>query len=451
MSFSFRIIFTVIVTITNAADYFVDEHNDCTNFQSATNSKYVTNLGKFSSTQECIQACLNKKCSSYSWYKAGDCYAYINNTIWLPYTTTQSNCGRIIYSCKTDYDCSLNGKCNTVTGNCTCNAGWQGYQCHFISFLPANKNAGYFAPYGSFPSTSWGGSVQFDKVTNKYIMLVAEMIDNCGINSWRVNSEIVFAETDTNNWNSQYKKKQAILFPFAHSPDIIYAPDTDEMVLIHVRNTSETGNTPPCKICKNGTTASGCNTRQTDSETTTLITISAQDFSQGYDINKWSAPIPLYKLGNGDSNFAAVINKDSSLVGMTRGTVISASNWKDNNTYKVTQNPFPYLTGDTTEDFFVYRDCSGNYHALFHNMDPSYTYQALCGAHAYSLDGISWQYGGLAFNNEVEFTDGSKFTFSRRERPHLIFDNDRCTPVALTSAAEYYHDKSFTLLQPIKH
>eukprot|EP01084_Bolivina_argentea_P160392 279305_1 len=446
-------VFCVICSISNGADYFVDEHNDCTNFQSV-NSAYVTNLGKFNSTQDCINACINKKCDSYSWYNAnqgnlaGVCYGYINNTIWLPFPTTKSNCGRIIYNCKTDYDCSLNGKCDTTTGNCTCRTGWNGYKCHFISFLPSNKKSGYFAPYGSYPSTSWGGSIQYDKVTNKYIMLVAVMEYNCGINSWRTNSQIVFASTNDNNWNSEYIGKNAILYAFAHSPDIIYAPDTDEMVLIHVRNTSATGEpTPPCKTCKNGTTASNCNTHQSDSETTTLITISSQDFNQGYDISKWSKPIAIDALGHGDSNFAAVINKDSSLVGMIRGRVISASNWKDNTTYKVLGNPFPYCT--STEDFYVYKDCNGNYHALFHNMDPNDD-QALCGAHAYSMDGVNWQYGGLAFSNEVEFTDGTKFTFSRRERPHLIFDSDRCTPVALTSAAEYYHDKSFTLLQPIK-
>ena len=39
-----------------------------------------------------------------------------------------------------DTDCSLNGICNKQTGNCTCNTGWNGYKCHFISFYTIKTN-----------------------------------------------------------------------------------------------------------------------------------------------------------------------------------------------------------------------------------------------------------------------------------------------------------------------
>ena len=104
-------------------------------------------------------------------------------------------------------------------------------------------------------------------------------------------------------------------------------------------------------------------------------------------------------------------------------------------------------------DPFVYRDCDGGFHAIFHNMEPQDD-ETYCGGHAFSVDGVNWIYAGVTYSNTVEFTDGTTFTFGSRERPHLIFDDDGCTPVALTNGATYggqYGDASYTLLQPIAH
>ena len=67
-------------------------------------------------------------------------------------------------------------------------------------------------------------------------MVVAEMEYNCGINSWKTNSEIVFAQTSDNNYISKYSRINRMLVPFAHSPDIIYASNTNEYVLIYAHN-----------------------------------------------------------------------------------------------------------------------------------------------------------------------------------------------------------------------
>eukprot|EP01084_Bolivina_argentea_P312095 540296_1 len=218
--------------------------------------------------------------------------------------------------------------------------------------------------------TSWGGGVIYDNVTDKYMMFVTDMQYNCGINSWRRNCEIIYAETVSNNWNSEYIKKTTLIIPFSCTPDIIYAPNTDEFVLFYVVNTTW-DEIPPC-ICQDGHTSSNCKRGQNVSETTAFITIKASDLSNGYDLNKWSEPINIEVIGHGDSNFAAVINDDSSLVGMIRGRLVTATNWKDNTTYKVYGNIlFPYLVTSGTEDFYVYKDCNGYFHALFHNMDPS--------------------------------------------------------------------------------
>jgi hypothetical protein len=117
------------------------------------------------------------------------------------------------------------------------------------------------------------------------------------------------------------------------------------------------------------------------------------------------------------------------------------------------------------------------FHAVFHNQIEQDD-QRLCGAHAYSTDGRTWTFGGTAWSNRVSFEhrhdqhahqrEGEhahgrahatrSYRFSRRERPHLLFDVHGAI-VALTTGVQYgphaptYHkgeDACYTLLQPVR-
>ena len=136
----------------------------------------------------------------------------------------------------------------------------------------------------------------------------------------------------------------------------------------------------------------------------------------------------------------------------------TASNWKDNTTYIIYNSTniglglFPYLPRNGIEDMFPYKDCNGKWHAIFHSEIPAGDNVVVCGGHGFSDDGINWIYGGLAFNNIVQYQGGEMYTFNRRERHHLVFDKtDNCTLNALTSSVEYTCDATFTFIQPIKH
>ena len=78
-------------------------------------------------------------------------------------------------------------------------------------------------------------------------------LDHCGISSWLRNSQIMYAESEPGKYNSKYTRISRLMIPFAHSPGIIYAPDTDEWVLMYVHNKS-TNYMSPCTECTNGTT-----------------------------------------------------------------------------------------------------------------------------------------------------------------------------------------------------
>lgn len=173
--------------------------------------------------------------------------------------------------------------------------------------------------------------------------------------------------------------------------------------------------------------------------------------------------LPTRPTTESDTNLAGVILSNGTFIGFARDWtdgseihLVTSSDWKDGTKYDMTSGKdtilFPQLIPILTEDPYLYRDCNGGFHAIFHNMSPE-DLQTLCGGHAYSQDGVNWIYGGVSFGNTISFTDGTNFTFSRRERPHFIFADDGCTPIALTNGAQYggkYGDATYTLLQPVK-
>ena len=73
--------------------------------------------------------------------------------------------------------------------------------------------------------------------------------------------------------------------------------------------------------------------------------------------------------------------------------------------------------------------------------------------HGYSLDGVTWLFGGVAYTNNVTFTDGSSLLLTRRERPHVVFAEGSRRIVALSNSAMAggaFGDRSFTLLQGVR-
>eukprot|EP01084_Bolivina_argentea_P173194 299981_1 len=164
-------------------NYFIDQRQNCNNvFNSIQNvnesSEFIRFLGVFSSTSECIDACLNNsttndRCESYTYHTSlyniaqykSHCYGRfgsIYGLLWIPVQEENINCGRIIWKCKSNIDCSLNGICSTNTGNCTCNKAWSGYHCQQLNLLPATKGNGYHITNDNNsgkPTSSWGGAV----------------------------------------------------------------------------------------------------------------------------------------------------------------------------------------------------------------------------------------------------------------------------------------------------
>lgn len=97
-------------------------------------------------------------------------------------------------SCSTDLDCSLNGECSA--GRCECYPPWTAtLNCESLAFAPSPLQRGYPTP--GHNETTWGGSVVQDPAGGEYHMFVAEMVNDCPLETWGQNSRCTHATSAT--------------------------------------------------------------------------------------------------------------------------------------------------------------------------------------------------------------------------------------------------------------
>ena len=128
--------------------------------------------------------------------------------------------------CKTALDCQLNGVC--AAGRCVCDpTTWKTANCSVLNLLPAKPGQGY-GQRGSSVS-SWGGGVIRDPVSSKYYMHVAEMVNNCGLGMWGVNSRCVLAEAG--RAGGPYTRVATVVDAWCHGPSLGLDPATGTLVV----------------------------------------------------------------------------------------------------------------------------------------------------------------------------------------------------------------------------
>ena len=88
----------------------------------------------------------------------------------------------------------------------------------------------------------------------------------------------------------------------------------------------------------------------------------------------------------------------------------------------------PIFYGHAEDPTWWFSNATRSYHALFHNMGGC----SAVGCHAFSRDSFAWMLSPTpAYTYAVAFNDGRNTTFSRRERPQLVFDPAAGRPLAL--------------------
>eukprot|EP01065_Artemidia_motanka_P041135 TRINITY_DN5279_c2_g1_i1.p1 TRINITY_DN5279_c2_g1~~TRINITY_DN5279_c2_g1_i1.p1 ORF type:complete len:514 (+),score=143.63 TRINITY_DN5279_c2_g1_i1:56-1543(+) len=450
-------------------------------------------LGSFDTAGDCQSACAQYKdrCWSYTWHHtdfggefARQCFG-LTAPRFSPTPDDKTTTGVMLWPCRDDGDCSLNGKCSG--GACACHAPWRGHRCEELGLQPATRSplSGYRGTDGGHNTSSWGGAVLRGD-DGKYHMWAAEMTEHCGIGAWGQNSRIIHAVSSTPG--GSYNRTQVVWDVFSHEPEVVKGPNGE--YVMYFTATFPGRKHGDCKCCQSGSKCDGStgptdcggfqkgepSLRHPDDSSPSWVS-----YAQSPD-GPWSTPQQIFKGYEGsDTNFAPVILKNGSLVaiwrswgpgrGGSRPYLATASDWKDPSTYVQHKTElFPDLGNAGTEDPFVYIDPRGNYHAVFHHMYGYHTstqwWLDAVGGHAFSADGITWTYSGVAWGNAtarqqgnvVTFKDGSTFRYTRRERPHLIFDASGEIS-ALSTSAQYgtgtnpgipgdNGDACYTLVQP---
>ena len=371
--------------------------------------------------------------------------------------------------CSSDYDCSLNGVC--ISSQCVCSPAWRSdpdssFGCSKLSLLNPVRGTGLHSVESDGKNTSsWGGSSLFDESSNLYHMFSSQMVRHCGISAWTTNSHVVRA-TSPSAWGpyTRVAENDGEVFPvFSHEPNAVRDPTTKEWALFFTLKSPDGPGRPLCN-CSDGSSVA-C--PATGAEGPTVVSWAASP------AGPWSPPLLIKDMGGrqSDTNLAAVILPDGSLVGIWRvwdgsqeicknlrggscPLLVTAEHWKNASTYVFSSEPlFPDLSSYGSEDPALYLDAAGHFHALFHNMDPPAADTA--GGHAFSANGVNWTYTGVAYNASGFWDDGTPFSFSRRERPHPIMAADGVTIVALSSGVTYEDstthggDACFTFVQPV--
>ena len=147
----------------------------------------------------------------------GECYAVLSPGFNPSFDTTAVS-GVVHWGCRTDDDCSLNGKCDVGSGICRCRPAWKGDRCELLHLLPPTRGAGYRGVDNGHNTSSWGGAV-LRGADGRYHMWAAEMTEHCGIGAWVQNSRVIHATSDTPG--GAYKRTSIVWEVFSHEPEVV--------------------------------------------------------------------------------------------------------------------------------------------------------------------------------------------------------------------------------------
>lgn len=444
---------------------------------------FVIDLGRTADLVACGTICESFKnasatnphltrCRSFTRFTAtGRCFGHLD-PIWIPLNginktsgLSLADSGLVVRVCESEFDCSHNGRC--VAGACTCSQGWSGRRCETLALLPVDKTKLGFSPTDSTGQnqSSWGGSIlSFGGTWHGWF---AKMVHSCGIGQWEQNSKIVHATAK--DVLGPYIESESVVEVFAHEPCVTRDPRTGELLMVSVNfpvdgpfaNRSIFNASGICTCTPECTQRAVGPRRKCDANCSSppsphpflpiLRTASRPD-------GPWTSSLSPV-MDHSDSNLACWINATGAVTCSCRGggTCASAAEWKNFASWR--RRPPGWVSSrPNDEDPMLWQDMeTGVWHAITHNlMGPHMVYGQLAqvGLHEFSLDGEHWYVSGTAYTNNVTFTDGTSYLFDRRERPHLVFEENTTKPVALSNSVrpggQGSGDRTFTLVQGLR-
>lgn len=376
--------------------------------------------------------------------------------------------------CERDDDCELNGVC--TGGKCVCDAQWFGPSCGQLHLLPTTRNSGFQGGgSGTLNSSTWGGSVYGPDENQTWHMLISHFTGNCGLSSWKTNSEVVHSVSETPL--GPYHASKVVVGRFAHNPSLHRAPN-GTFFLYHIGCGGNS--TKPVTGCTNGSTPNPPSGGDTNTDTdTSVLSCDGPHYMTGasspsLDSGLWH-PLPeitlsspnktlhwltnpcLFPMSNDSTNHTLLwLYRQSGGAwpgdpGSSERIGVATSKGYSDSTL-VDLSPDAPLFNFPLEDQFLWRDKRGFFHALTHKDRPDAKGDKTgVAGHLFSRDGIhDWQIGANSpYNTTLTFEDGSVIELGKRARPQLLVKDG--VPQLLTTGAGLPNrgDFSFTTVQPI--
>jgi hypothetical protein len=291
--------------------------------------------------------------------------------------------------------------------------------------------------------SSWGGSVIYvpEDPTYAYHLFVAFFTQECGLGSWTTNSEVIHAVSISDPLGP-YTFYDVAVGVFAHNPQIIRHTDgTFLLWTIGMSPQSPESNCTP-----------------KDSDDFSSFPPTTPPLSHGAELveQRWSkSPYGPWTSVEKDGSLNLFNGTNPSPFVLSNGTVVvashnncgltlsSASNWTgpfSNPICVVPYSEYPSISNFTFEDPFLWFS-NGTWKVLLHSYNKTDPHtQFAVGGFAESLTDNAYGQWTLqdpsspAYTTAVEFSDGTQETFSRRERPKLVFNSSTGDPIALITA-----------------
>jgi hypothetical protein len=351
-------------------------------------------------------------------------------------------------ACSSAEDCSLGGEC--VSAACVCDKTWTGAHCAALNLGKAPKVGAY--RHNANGSTSWGG-LPVLAADKKYHLFFAEFANGCGLGSWGTNSQVLKAVSTSPS--GPFTDPTVVAPPFHHNPTIAKIPGGPYlMVSIGNGSTPWRGIAPPKESnCSGPPTAAAAKDRALAQEQRAQsgdpllayeITMLYSDSVEGPwkhrmtpvlepgPATAWDGYVTnpsLYVYPNGSVLLAyrggpcpiPKGGKKDTVCNAHRVSVAFAERWDGE--YKRMRTA-PAFT-EQNEDPGIFRDKRGNFHMITHyfakekTCGEGHTCQGP-GGHAFSANGLDWEFAGQAYDSTQDYEDGSKEQFSRRERPQVL-------------------------------
>jgi len=363
-----------------------------------------------------------------------------------------------VLSLRTSPECELNGLFDSRRGVCDCGPGWTGTTCGELELLEAPL-------FGVWPtqavqlekprprSKSWGFSMVKgdDGMFHGYVDTGCFDCDNVDATG---NNQIVHVCSESPT--GPFRFEDVALPINAFNPHIIKL-NSGKYALLFRRN-EQSHEWEPCFGDEGAPAHPVPTTNSTELAKEKGMNLALSRSPQGpWEIH----PLEIHGM-------EGVHVSNPSMIQLKNGTFLMAFRYNTNMEHvgiagaEKVQGPFRFLTTLDVpgEDPFLWQDISTEYfHIIFH-VENARAYSEWPSLHAFSIDGLDWHTSKSRFgpySTTVRWADGTKSTFSRRERPGIIFDESGNMEFLLTAVLVKHAKESsycrneftFSVIQPI--